>query len=150
MTVSVLIAAFLSWLMINEPQFVTVDAPQKITYELVSNEELVSIALGPEYLDKGFNAWGYYVVGQDKILLREDCDYQNDIYCQSIILHELVHHLVTYSDIEFICPQHEEIMAYELQIDWLEERKVDPWTRPDMINALWIAGSYSCPEGEYR
>ena len=47
---------------------------------------------------------------------------------RSILLHELVHHLQVFNDIEFECREEAEAQAYELQVQWLSENGVkDPY-----------------------
>ena len=52
---------------------------------------------------------------------------KNDLVDQSILVHELVHHLQSKDHIQFACWGRYEAQAYELQIQWLQTQGVkDP------------------------
>jgi hypothetical protein len=68
----------------------------------------------------------FYSKGEHVIYLADSWN-KDDIADQSILLHELVHHLQIEDQIQFACWGRYEAQAYELQIQWLRTQGVkDP------------------------
>jgi|SRR5215469_6470672 len=68
----------------------------------------------------------FYSKGEHAIYLAENWN-KNDLVDQSILVHELVHHLQIEDNIQFECLGRYEAQAYDLQIQWLRTQGVkDP------------------------
>jgi len=68
----------------------------------------------------------FYSKGEHAIYLAENWN-KDDLVDQSILVHELVHHLQIEDNIQFECWGRYEAQAYELQIQWLRNQGVkDP------------------------
>jgi Domain of unknown function (DUF6647) len=68
----------------------------------------------------------FYSKSEHSIYLADSWN-RNDLRDQSILLHELVHHLQIEDNIQFPCWGRYEAQAYELQIQWLHTQGVkDP------------------------
>jgi hypothetical protein len=70
----------------------------------------------------------------------------NDLRDESVLVHELVHHLQAASRIRMSCPAAFERQAYHLQTEWLSEQGIAhpyDFARLDILTVI-IAGS--CPE----
>jgi hypothetical protein len=84
---------------------------------------------------------GVYI--SDTIYLLNDFDV-NDIWDQSILLHELVHHYQEYNKIEdlYECPERREYHAIMIQKEWVDQQGKNIW---EYLNPLWVLGEMSCP-----
>jgi hypothetical protein len=68
----------------------------------------------------------FYSKSEHSIYLADVCN-KDDLVDQSILVHELVHHLQIEDNIQFPCWGRYEAQAYELQIQWLRTQGVkDP------------------------
>lgn len=82
--------------------------------------------LSPEGIEGAMGAAtvdALYLYGQDQMLLPSHANMQSP-YWASVVLHEMVHHLQngTYRCAEAGCAVANELLAYELQVRWLEEQ----------------------------
>ena len=69
-----------------------------------------------------------------------------DLRDESVLVHELVHHLQKTNNVEVSCPAALERQAYTLQFDWLREQGVaDPYEFTG-IDILTVIMASSCPE----
>jgi len=64
---------------------------------------------------------------------------------QSVLVHEMVHHIQQRAGLRFNCPEQREKLAYEAQELWLaqfgtsleQEFELDPFTRLVLVNCIW-------------
>lgn len=124
-------------------------SPPPVNVEFKTNEQLCAM----QFADKCTpdSSWDFAAIYTlNTIHLNVDCDYNNDVYCQSVLLHELVHHYQAYSDVDYILKcdvdpvAPKEFEAYKIQIKWLEDQEVDPWK---FLDGLSVMGASSCPVG---
>jgi len=144
-SVSILIAAFSMWLGLNHPEFKGV-TPPPVEVKFHSYTELCYLYFG-ENCNPGIGPVAEALYLNDTIYLPDVCNYNKDIYCQSLILHELVHHFQIYSEIDYAakCPTNSkaprELEAYMIQKKWLEEQGVNPWL---YIDGMAVSSAGSC------
>lgn len=121
--------------------------PPPIQVEFRTDQQLCEMQFADRCSDD--DTWEFAALYINNVMyLNEDCDYVLDQYCQSVILHELVHHYQDYSDVDYwrkcdvdpIAPMEAE--AYEIQIKWLEEQGLDPWV---FLDGLSVLSAGVCP-----
>ena len=140
LTIKTLLASFMIW--INAHTGLTIPHLPDIMFK--NDEQLFHMVYpgvkyeGPE---KSVNVMGVYI--SDTIYLLNDFDV-NDIWDQSILLHELIHHYQEYNDIEDLheCPQRREYHAIMIQKEWLDQQDKNIW---EYLSPLWVLGTMSCP-----
>lgn len=139
-TIKTLLVSFMLWM--NSHTGLTIPHLPDIVYK--TDKELFymiypgNIYEGPE---KSVNVMGVYI--SDTIYLLNDFDV-NDIWDQSVLLHELVHHFQVYNNIEdlYECPERREYHAIMIQKEWLDQQDKNIW---EYLNPLWVLGTMSCP-----
>lgn len=103
-----------------------VQASPRLAAWIVQNSDLAPMRevpkvkiVTPEYINKlggavrrGAQVYGAYVCGSRTVYLRTDF---RPGHADSILLHELVHHLQCEQSIRHECPQKREYLAYKLQ-----------------------------------
>ena len=72
----------------------------------------------------GTFACGLYDHETQSIWLPEGCR-ADDLFDQSTLLHELVHHVQTVTGMQYPCLAAQEPLAYGLQAQWLQEQGID-------------------------
>ena len=118
-----LIPSMLMWICLQ----VGCEVPPAPEVETVSRAELSRKVYG-ELADVDSTICGVYDSDIQTIFL-PDGHCPGDLLDQSILLHELVHHVQVVTGMEYPCPPARERLAYELQARWLQEMGVeDPYT----------------------
>src|SRR5262249_30358602 len=95
--------------------------------------------------DRSFRLQAFYNFANASIYLLDDWR-PTELYDQSVLIHELVHHLQQKNGVKMRCPAALEQQAYDLQITWLREQGVED---PHLImgaNALAIHIVSECRE----
>jgi hypothetical protein len=102
----------------------TVARPQ---IETRSESELATMFFGGTTGSDSAGPLALYAREQHVVFLSDRLVF-NALSDESILLHELVHHLQVANGIHFECREAEEGQAYRLQIDWLKEHGIqDPY-----------------------
>lgn len=145
MSVGVLMAALIAWMTANSdmaaPEYgarVEIRTPEQLWYMFNPGQEF------PEDPANG-RVHGLYQA--DTIYLSTDCPL-TDVFCQSVVLHELVHHYQDYGEGELVCYGQREREAYLLQQKWLEQRGVDIWDHLDPLYTMMVWQVGCGPHGE--
>ena len=84
--------------------------------------------------------WAYYNTRNQTIYLRQDFR-QYDPWHQSILLHELLHHVQYHNKVEFQCINQMEEEAWPLQKQYLKEFHNIDWN----YDQLWYLMISTCP-----
>jgi hypothetical protein len=94
---------------------------------VVVSQEVIDARVYGENPHGGTCVCGLYDPETETIWLPEDCR-ADDIFNQSTLLHELVHHVQTVTEMDYPCLAAREPLAYGLQAQWLQESGVeDPY-----------------------
>jgi hypothetical protein len=94
----------------------------------------------------GTFACGLYYHETQSIWLPDDCRV-DDLFHQSTLLHELVHHVQTVTGMEYPCLAAREPLAYDLQAQWLQEQGVeDPYAMLGVDKFTILIRSICWPE----
>lgn len=91
--------------------------------ELRTTRDLAIMFFGNAEGYEGVRPLALYARDQHILFLAEELALDN-LLDQSILLHELVHHMQIANTVEFVCREEAERQAYRLQIDWLREHGV--------------------------
>jgi hypothetical protein len=136
MNIAVLMLSMLVW--INAQLGTTVSELPRVEYR--SSQVLFNMLYpNVEYEEKHKDeVLGIYL--PDLILLDEDFD-STDLWQQSILLHELVHHVQEFAGIEFDCLPHYEKQAILAQQDWLAGVGINIW---DHLDPLYTIARITC------
>ena len=91
--------------------------------EVRSSRDLATLFFGNPEGYEGVRPLALYARDQHILFLADELALDN-LLDQSILLHELVHHMQVSNDIDFDCREVTERQAYRLQADWLREHGV--------------------------
>jgi hypothetical protein len=123
------LAAFSAWLT-NKTEYPTPSAPEIVRKSDKALWWMMQPGVPfPENPADG-RVHGLYIDGT--IYLAETCG--DSAWCDSVLLHELVHHYQSESGVDLPCLGEQEREAYQIQEKWLAERGVDIW---DHLDPLW-------------
>ena len=98
----------------------TASAPR---IELRTTRDLAIMFFGNADGFEGVRPLALYARDQHILFLADELALDN-LLDQSILLHELVHHMQISNNVEFHCREETERQAYRLQIDWLREHGI--------------------------
>lgn len=142
MTASLLLGAFIAWMTANSDlprpdvrPIIEVKTPEELWHMYLPGREF------PEDPDDG-RVHGLYIAGT--IYISSNCPL-SDLFCQSVILHELVHAYQEQMD-EVECLGRLEAEAYRLQKQWLEERGISIWDHLDPLYTMMVMQAGCGPE----
>ena len=76
----------------------------------------------------------YYDETTDDIIIAKEL-LEDDLYSTSVLLHELIHYMQDYHDLEYPCNTAKEPIAYTLQSEWLAEHGVE-WKANQLMIAI--------------
>jgi hypothetical protein len=113
--------------------------------QFIAKQEMTSAYQGAAHARGFFHVEAFYQPATATIYLPQDWNAAG-LRDESVLVHELVHHLQAANKVRVGCPAALERQAYALQIDWLREQGItDPYDFAGLdILAVIIAGS--CPE----
>jgi hypothetical protein len=111
---------YINWI-VDQTGWATADAP---VIKIVSSDELAIMLLGPSHEFNPVRPGALYSKNERLIFLASTWK-KDDILDQSILVHELVHHLQMENHIQLECWGRYEARAYELQIQWLRGQGID-------------------------
>jgi hypothetical protein len=114
---------YIKWI-VDQTGWPTADVPP---IETTSLDDLAKMLLGPSSGLEGIRPAALYSKNEHLIYLATTWK-KDDVLDQSILVHELVHHLQTENHIQLECWGRYEAQAYELQIRWLRTQGIeDPY-----------------------
>jgi hypothetical protein len=112
---------YMSWI-IQQTGWPAADIPSIKTTSFAHLRELSGLSSDAEWIRPA----AFYSKSEHLIYLADSWN-KDDLVDQSILVHELVHHLQIEDHIQFACWGRYEAQAYELQIQWLRTQAVqDP------------------------
>lgn len=91
--------------------------------EVRTSRDLAAMFFGNAEGYEGVRPLALYARDQHILFLSDQLALDN-LLDQSILLHELVHHLQVSNTVEFDCREETEQQAYRLQVEWLREHGV--------------------------
>jgi len=91
--------------------------------ETRSTRDLALMFFGSAEGYEGVRPLALYARDQHILFLADELSLEN-LLDQSILLHELVHHMQVGNNAEFDCREETERQAYRLQVEWLREHMV--------------------------
>jgi hypothetical protein len=139
--VEALIPGLLAWICLQ----MGCEPPPAPDIVLVPKEVLDERVYGDQHHGGTF-ACGLYDPQTQTIWLPEDCR-ADDLFHQSTLLHELVHHVQTASEMDYPCLAAREPLAYGLQAQWLRESGVeDPYAMMGVDDFTILMRSICWPE----
>lgn len=144
MTLMAIVAAALVWVQAHSPSL-TPHYDDPVSVVVLEPEQLWYLSgTSVRYEDRDEEVlWGLHINGT--VYLTSDCDYKLDTFCQSIIVHEIVHFLQEQSDNTYACVGKQEKEAYLIQRDWMEAQGKSLW---DYIDPLYTISLFRC-DGEF-
>jgi hypothetical protein len=115
------VRSYLDWI-IQQTGWPAADVPPIKITSFAHLRELSGLSSDAEWIRPA----AFYSKIEHAIYLADNWN-KNDLVDQSILVHELVHHLQIEDNIQFACLGRYEAQAYELQIQWLRTQGVkDP------------------------
>jgi hypothetical protein len=118
-----IIRGYIKWIA-DQTGWRTADVPPIKT---VPSGELNKMLLGPSNWPQGIEPCALYSKNEHLIFLASTWK-GDDVLDQSILVHELVHHLQIENHIQLKCWGRYEVQAYELQVRWLRTQGIeDPY-----------------------
>jgi hypothetical protein len=113
--------SYINWI-IQQTGWPAADVPPIRVTSFAHLRELSGLSSDEEWIRPA----AFYSKSEHLIYLADSWN-KDDLVDQSILVHELVHHLQMEDDIQFACWGRYEAQAYELQIQWLRAQGVkDP------------------------
>jgi hypothetical protein len=94
---------------------------------------------------EAFQVEGFYLPDKSTVYL-PDSWRLTDLRDQSILLHELVHHLQAVNKVHMSCPQALERQAYQLQLEWLRDNGIEHPYDFAGLDVLAVIIATACPE----
>jgi hypothetical protein len=113
------IRGYIKWI-VDQTGWPSADVPPIKTF---SSDELNKMLLGPSSELEAIQPRALYSKKQHLIFLASTWK-EDDVLDQSILVHELVHHLQMENNIQLECWGRYEAQAYELQIRWLRTQGI--------------------------
>ena len=115
-----MVITLISWIAAIS-NFAVVDPPRIL---LIPKREIDEYYYRPSEVNKFFQLQAIYKSTNAMIYLR-DTWRSTELYDQSVLLHELVHHLQMNNNVKAPCQAAKERQAYDLQVAWLREQGVE-------------------------
>jgi len=135
-----LVRGYIKWI-VDQTGWPTADVPPIKT---VSSNELSKLLLGPSSELAPVQPGALYSKKEHLIFLADTWRKDNTID-QSILVHELVHHLQMENHIEFECWGRYEAQAYDLQIRWLRSQGAEDPYKLLGVTRVAIDSLAECP-----
>jgi Domain of unknown function (DUF6647) len=135
-----LIAAYIGWIVAQTG----LSAPAHPPVYFITVAEMAIRAESPE--NNGLELQALYDRNERSIYLPRDWQ-PSDLRQKSALLHELVHHVQRFNNVDLPCISAYERPAYDLQIKWLREQGVDDPYDLIRINELSIYMLSACRDG---
>jgi uncharacterized protein DUF6647 len=114
------VRGYIKWI-VDQTGWATADVP---VVKIVSSDELTKMLLGPSNEFDPVKPGALYSKSERLIFLASTWK-RDDVLDQSILVHELVHHLQMENHIQLECWGRYEAQAYKLQIQWLRGQGID-------------------------
>jgi hypothetical protein len=134
------IRGYVKWI-VDQTGWPTADVPPIKTIPL---GDLATMLLGPLSDLEGIRPAALYSKNEHMIYLANTWK-NDDVLDQSILVHELVHHLQMENHIQLECWGRYEVQAYELQIRWLRARGIEDPYRLLHATRATIESLAECP-----
>jgi hypothetical protein len=115
-----MIITLIGWIAANS-NFAVVDPPRIL---LIPKHEMGELYYRASEENKFFQLQAFYNFTNATIYL-PDTWRPTELYDQSMLLHELVHHLQAQNNVKVPCQVAFERQAYDLQVTWLREQGVE-------------------------
>lgn len=136
-----LIIALIAWIAAHS-NLAAADRPH---VQNVPKQTMSALYFGAAGTKNFFHLEAFYFPSKATIYL-PDTWRPADLRDESVLVHELVHHLQAANKVRVSCPAALERQAYDLQFTWLREHGVEDPYEYTGLNVLTVIMAGTCPE----